>query len=88
MKKKRLPSEKYFGTLESVFSFYGAMPTGVTIGSDGIAISEDGKTLYYCPLASRDLYSIETDVLRDESIPDSTLYSYVKYLGRRVHLMD
>lgn len=55
----------------------------ITIGSDGIAISEDGKTLYYCPLASRDLYSIETDVLRDESIPDSALYSYVGYLGEK-----
>lgn len=55
----------------------------VTIGSDGIAISEDGKTLYYCPLASRDLYSIETDLLRDASIPDSELYSYVKYLGEK-----
>ena len=55
----------------------------ITIAADGIAISEDGKTLYYCPLASRDLYSINTDVLRDESIPDSVLCSYVKYLGEK-----
>ena len=55
----------------------------VTIGVDGIAISEDGKKLYYCPLASRDLYSIETDALRDESILDSALCSYVKYLGEK-----
>jgi len=55
----------------------------ITIASDGIAISEDGKILYYCPLASRDLYSIKTDALRDESIPDSVLCSYVKYLGEK-----
>ncbi len=55
----------------------------VTIGADGIAISEDGKILYFCPLASRDLYSIETEVLRDESIPDKALHSYVKYLGEK-----
>lgn len=55
----------------------------LTIGADGIAISEDGKILYYCPLASRDLYSIETSVLRNESIPDSKLHSYVQYLGEK-----
>src|SRR5262249_21958039 len=32
-------------------------PSHLTIGSDGIAISADGKRLYYCPLASRRLYS-------------------------------
>ena len=57
--------------------------SSITIGSDGIAMSEDGKALYYCPLASRDLYSIKTDILRDESILDCNLYSYVKYLGEK-----
>ena len=35
MKKRKLPKEKCFGKLESVFSFYGAMPTGVTISEKG-----------------------------------------------------
>jgi sugar lactone lactonase YvrE len=35
-------------------------------GSDGIAISPDGKTLYYCPLSSRHLYSVDVDALATE----------------------
>jgi sugar lactone lactonase YvrE len=35
-------------------------------GSDGIAISPDGKTLYYCPLSSRHLYSVDVDELATE----------------------
>jgi sugar lactone lactonase YvrE len=35
-------------------------------GSDGIAISPDGKSLYYCPLSSRHLYSVEVDALARE----------------------
>ena len=37
------------------------------MGSDGIAISADGKRLYYCPLSSRRLYSVSTDALADEN---------------------
>jgi sugar lactone lactonase YvrE len=46
-------------------------PTGgekpVTFGSDGIAVSIDGSRLYYCPLASRQLYSVSVDALCDRS---------------------
>lgn len=35
------------------------------MGSDGIAISADGARLFYCPLASRRLYSVTTDALAD-----------------------
>ena len=55
----------------------------LTLGADGIAISEDGRVLYYCPLASRDLFAIRTEALRDQSILDSDLGSYVKYLGEK-----
>jgi len=34
-------------------------------GADGIALSADRKTLYWCPLTGRDLYSIRTEVIRD-----------------------
>lgn len=30
-----LPMEKYFGKLELVYSFYGAMPTGVSVSETG-----------------------------------------------------
>ncbi len=39
----------------------------IGLGSDGIAISSDGKRLYYCPLSSRRLYSVSTDVLANEN---------------------
>ncbi|MDB5028763.1 MAG: gluconolactonase [Candidatus Eremiobacteraeota bacterium] len=38
-------------------------PMRVTAGADGIALSPDGKTLWWTPLGSYDLYSIETDIL-------------------------
>src|SRR5919199_4396854 len=42
---------------------------GAAMGADGIAISSDGRRLYYCPLGSRKLYSVSTDALADKS-PD------------------
>src|SRR5262249_51210964 len=45
-------------------------PTHISIGSDGIAISHDGKRLYYCPLASRRLYSASVDALVDTDLTD------------------
>ncbi|KAI0449743.1 major royal jelly protein-domain-containing protein [Xylaria acuta] len=41
-------------------------------GSDGIALSADGETLYYGPFASRYMYSVPTARLRDRS-PTSEL---------------
>ncbi|KAI0023458.1 major royal jelly protein-domain-containing protein [Xylariomycetidae sp. FL0641] len=42
----------------------GAPWTGYPIGSDGIALAADGDTLFWCPLASRYLYSAPTARLR------------------------
>ena len=38
-------------------------PITVTVGIDGIALSPDGRTLWWTPLGSYDLYSIDTDIL-------------------------
>lgn len=38
-------------------------------GADGIALSADRKTLYWCPLTARNLYSVSTDLLQDFSTP-------------------
>lgn len=43
----------------------GSVKQGASMGSDSIAISEDGSRLYYCPLGSRKLYSVDTDALAD-----------------------
>ena len=37
----------------------------LAMAADGIAISHDGERLYYCPLASRRLYSVSVDALAE-----------------------
>lgn len=49
----------------------GKPPSHITFGSDGIAISADGQRLFYCPLASRRLYSVSVDALVDQRLYDS-----------------
>jgi sugar lactone lactonase YvrE len=60
-----------------------APPTHLSMGSDGIAISPDGKTLYYTPLASRKLFSVSTDVLANKDVPESQVQAAVKDLGEK-----
>jgi sugar lactone lactonase YvrE len=51
--------------------------------SDGIAISADGARLYYCPLASRRLYSVSVDALIDESLDDDAVAETVSDHGEK-----
>ncbi|KAA0547459.1 gluconolaconase [Bacillus sp. BGMRC 2118] len=53
------------------------------LASDGIAISPDGKVLFFCPLTSRHLFSISTEALRDRDIPDNDLPYHVEYWGEK-----
>ncbi|MFC3692632.1 L-dopachrome tautomerase-related protein [Chenggangzhangella methanolivorans] len=53
------------------------------VASDGIAISPDGETLYYCPLSSRRLYAVPTSALRDPSLSDADLAAKVTELGEK-----
>jgi sugar lactone lactonase YvrE len=63
----------------------GQPPSKLQVGADGNAISPDGKTLYYCPLISRHLYSVSIDALADPNKKDAdaaaTIGSTVKDLG-------
>jgi sugar lactone lactonase YvrE len=52
-------------------------PQPLTIGSDGIAISSDGERLWYCPLASRQWYSVPTGALDDRSVSDDDVAAAV-----------
>ena len=61
----------------------GRPPARFEVGSDGIAISADGKTLYYCPLTSRHLYSVSVDALVDASKTDNDVAATVKDLGEK-----
>ena len=55
-------------------------------GADGIALSCDGTVLFYTPLTSRTLYSIETSYLRDWTLSD--LSGYVTDLGYKLSASD
>lgn len=53
------------------------------LGSDGIAISHDGKRLFYCPLASRRLYSVSIDALIDRKLSNPQVTETVKDEGEK-----
>jgi sugar lactone lactonase YvrE len=61
----------------------GSVKQGAGMGSDGIAISADGVRLYYCPLGSRKLYSVDTDALCDRSLDDKEVAAMVVDEGDR-----
>jgi sugar lactone lactonase YvrE len=61
----------------------GQPPARFAVGADGIAISPDGKTLYYCPLTSRHLYSVSIDALADRTTSDAQVAATVKDLGEK-----
>jgi sugar lactone lactonase YvrE len=63
-------------------------PTHMTFGSDGIAISHNGKHLYYSPLSSRRLYRVRTDVLVDKNADEEEVAATVEYLGDRGFASD
>ncbi|WP_338761832.1 L-dopachrome tautomerase-related protein [Massilia sp. METH4] len=57
------------------------MPASFKVASDGIALSPDGETLYYCALSSRRLYAVPTKLLRDPSVSEADLAKAVRDLG-------
>ncbi|TCL64602.1 L-dopachrome tautomerase-related protein [Rhizobium sp. BK251] len=61
----------------------GRPPLNVGYGSNGIAISADGATLYYSPLSSRHLFSVPTRILRDRTVDDAAVARSVIDLGEK-----
>ena len=61
----------------------GGKPKPLKMGSDGIAISPDGKTLYYCPLSSRKLYVVSVDALCDPNKSDAEVAKTVQLVGTK-----
>jgi len=61
----------------------GQPPQYLKLGSDGIAISADGARLFYCPLASRKLYSASTDALLNERMTDVQVAATVRDEGMK-----
>jgi sugar lactone lactonase YvrE len=50
-------------------------------GADGITLSADRKTLYWCPLTGRNLYALDTSLLQDYTISDEEIEKAVQDLG-------
>jgi sugar lactone lactonase YvrE len=61
----------------------GKAPAPFNVASDGIALSADGATLYYCPLSSRHLYSVPTALLLDRHASDAAVAKAVVDLGEK-----
>ena len=61
----------------------GSVKPGASMGADGIAISSDGKHLYYCPLGSRKLYKVDTNSLVDRSLSDKEVSATITDEGDR-----
>ncbi len=55
----------------------GQKPKFLGLGADGIAISDDGNRLYYCPLASRRLYSVSIPSLLNSKASDAAVASTI-----------
>ncbi|MCI1774017.1 L-dopachrome tautomerase-related protein [Paenibacillus lautus] len=53
----------------------------VRIGADGIALSADRETLFYCQVTGRNLYAIDTGLLRNFDTPDHIIRNSVQALG-------
>lgn len=58
-------------------------PSPIKLGADGIAISADGKRLFYCPLASRRLYSVSVDALVNEQMSEEQVAATVVDHGEK-----
>ena len=55
-----------------------SFPTG---GADGIVLSPDSKRVYWTVLSGRKLYSLPTDSLSNQKLPETALAQAIKYEG-------
>jgi sugar lactone lactonase YvrE len=60
----------------------------LTLGADGIALSPDGRTLYWRSLAGHHLHSVPTDVLSDPSADDKRIKAAVRDHGNLGYASD
>lgn len=80
-----LPDPAFRATVEGkpfvIQATVDAAPSLVSVANDGIAVSADGKLVYYCPIASRNLYSVDAAVLTDFTQSDAAVAATIKNLG-------
>lgn len=78
------PDPQFVPVVEGeVFPHQPGPPQAIPVGADGIAISPEGKTLYYCPAISRHLYSVGVDMLADINKSDREVAATVTDLGEK-----
>ncbi len=53
-------------------------PKAVNFAADSIAISNDGETLYYCPIKATKLYAASTAAMRDRTKSDAQVAATVR----------
>lgn len=63
-------------------------PIAMRIGIDGIALSPDGRTLWWTPLGSYDLYSIDTDIIAEPHVDPKQVERHVKHYPARDFASD
>ena len=59
----------------------GTIQQCANMGADGIAISSDGSRIFYCPLGSRSLFSVETDALANRDFSEEEVAETVHHHG-------
>lgn len=57
-------------------------------GADGIALSSDLQTLYWCPLSSQALYQLPTALLQNRSLASTELLAAVQLTANRTFSSD
>jgi sugar lactone lactonase YvrE len=55
---------------------------------DGIALSPDGKRLFYSPFSSRKLYALSTDALVDRALAEADVAARVEVVGEKPSAND
>ncbi len=76
------PDPGFMAFLEGKPLVYNAEKPGFPVGgADGIALSPDGKTLYWTAISGRKLYSISTDTLSNQNLENSVIEKAVKFKG-------
>ncbi len=58
----------------------GKPAEAVVFAADSIAISADGRELYYCPINSTKLYGVSADALRNQDVSESRVESTVRII--------
>ncbi len=58
------------------------------VGVAGLAVRPDGKVLYYCPQASRQLYSVDANLMCDPKATENQVEASVKNLGAKPAASD